>query len=417
MASTWARWGRVATPLAGEFGDGALNPINTAGLAGMALGSVGMGWLGDRIGRKRSYIACVALLFIGSLLCYFATSLTQLWLFRGLTGLGLGGVTPLAATLMSEWAPKRVRSIAVAAVVVAVPLGAALAGPVERMIVPEYGWRSMFLVGAIAPLVLFAIFAFMLPESPKYMARHPSQHPRLARALNRLVGEKRFDGTEQFVVEEGSAHSSNWFATIWNKQYAMATLFIWIAFAMNSFVLYVFTNYLQRILGKAQLPANLASSAADLFFYGAFFGSIGGAVLIGYLGSRLVGTGLALLGVGTAAALGMVLAAGHVVGDAAHALPVRGHGRKRHAGVHVCRRGQCLSHRGARFCSGCCADCLAHRRNPESHGLRLVFRGWYGAPRRSLPVVRCRLRGRHDHQLLPDPAAHSARRQVAPGLL
>jgi MFS transporter, AAHS family, 4-hydroxybenzoate transporter len=300
--------GRVATPLSGEFGDGALNPINTAGLAGMALGSVFMGWLGDRIGRKRSYIACVALLFVGSLLCYYAQSLTQLWLFRGITGLGLGGVTPLAATLMSEWAPKRVRSIAVAAVVVAVPLGAALAGPVERMIVPEYGWRSMFLVGAIAPLVLFAIFAFLLPESPKYMARHPSQHPKLARALNRLVGEKRFDGTEQFVVQEGSAHSSNWFATIWNKQYAKATLFIWIAFAMNSFVLYVFTNYLQRILGRAQLPADVASSAADLFFYGAFFGSIGGAVLIGYLGSRLVGTGLALLGVGSAAALGVVLA-------------------------------------------------------------------------------------------------------------
>jgi MFS transporter, AAHS family, 4-hydroxybenzoate transporter len=300
--------GRVATPLSGEFGEGALQPINTAGLVGMALGSVFMGWLGDRIGRKRSYIACVALLFAGSLLCYYAQNPTQLWMFRGLTGLGLGGVTPLAATLMSEWAPKRVRSIAVAAVVVAVPLGAALAGPVERLIVPEHGWRSMFLVGAIAPLVLFAIFAFLLPESPKYMARHPSQHPRLARALNRLVGEKRFDGTERFVVDEGVARSSNWLATIWSKQYAVATLFIWIAFAMNSFVLYVFTNYLQRILGRAQLPGEVASNAADLFFYGAFFGSIGGAVLIGIFGSRLVGTGLALLGVGAAAALGIVLA-------------------------------------------------------------------------------------------------------------
>jgi len=300
--------GRVATPLSGEFGDGALNPINTAGLAGMAIGSVFMGWLGDRIGRKRSYIACVALLFVGSLLCYYAQNLTQLWLFRGLTGLGLGGVTPLAATLMSEWAPKRVRSIAVAAVVVAVPLGAALAGPVERIIVPEHGWRSMFLVGAIAPLALFAIFAFLLPESPKYMVRHPSQHARLARALNRLVGEKRYDGTEQFVVQEGGGRSSNWLATIWNKQYAMATLFIWIAFSVNSFVLYVFTNYLQRILGRAQLPGEVASNAADLFFYGAFFGSIGGAALIGMFGSRVVGTGLALLGVGSAAALGIVLA-------------------------------------------------------------------------------------------------------------
>lgn len=300
--------GRVATPVANEFGDGALNPINTAALIGMAIGSVFMGWLGDRIGRQRSYIACVALLFVGSLLCYYAQTLTQLWLFRGLTGLGLGGVTPLAATLMSEWAPKKVRSVAVTAVIVAVPLGAALAGPVERLVVPEYGWRAMFLIGALVPLGLFAVFAFILPESPKFMVRHPSQHAKLARALNRLVGEKRFDGTEQFIIQEGDGRSSNWFATIWNKEYAKSTLFIWIAFAMNSFVLYVFTNYLQRILGRAQLPGDLASNAADLFFYGAFFGSIGGAILIGYFGSRLVGSGLALLGVVSAAALGIVLA-------------------------------------------------------------------------------------------------------------
>src|SRR5690606_23565442 len=79
-------------------------------------------------------------------------------------------------------------------------------------------------------------------------------------------------------------------------------------FSVNSFVLYVFTNYLQRILVQGQLPAETASQAADLFFYGAFFGSIGGAVLIGVFGSRLVGTGLALLGVGASAALGVTLA-------------------------------------------------------------------------------------------------------------
>ena len=107
-----------------------------------------------------------------------------------LAGLGLGGVTPLATTLMSEWAAKRVRSVAVAAVIVAVPLGAYLAGPIERMVVPEYGWRAMFLIGAIAPLILFVAFAYALPESPKYMAQRPELHKNLARALNRLLGRK-----------------------------------------------------------------------------------------------------------------------------------------------------------------------------------------------------------------------------------
>ncbi len=49
-----------------------LGPINTAGLLGMAIGSVTLGWLGDRIGRKRSYFTCLVFLFIGSVLCYLA---------------------------------------------------------------------------------------------------------------------------------------------------------------------------------------------------------------------------------------------------------------------------------------------------------------------------------------------------------
>jgi MFS transporter, AAHS family, 4-hydroxybenzoate transporter len=49
-----------------------LGPINQAGLIGMALGSVTLGWLGDRIGRKKSYFTCLVFLFIGSVLCYYA---------------------------------------------------------------------------------------------------------------------------------------------------------------------------------------------------------------------------------------------------------------------------------------------------------------------------------------------------------
>jgi AAHS family 4-hydroxybenzoate transporter-like MFS transporter len=301
--------GRVATHLVKDWGitRGDLGPINTAGLIGMAVGSVGMGWLGDIIGRKRAYIACLIFLFAGSLLCGFAQNLTQLTIFRAVTGLGLGGVTPLAATLMSEWAPKRVRSTAVAFVVVAVPLGGALAGYVERWLVPDdHAWRAMFFFGAAVPLALFAVFSFLLPESPKFMAQHPKRHPALARALNRLVGEKRFDGTEEFFVQEGKK-SKLWFTTIWNRQYALATLFIWIAFSVNSFVLYVFTNYLQTLLDTVKLMPGLSSKSADFFFYGAFFGSIGGAALIGWFGSRWVGAALALLGVAASIVIGLTV--------------------------------------------------------------------------------------------------------------
>ena len=72
--------GYIADPLVADFGitRGDLGPVNSAGLVGMAIGSILLGWLGDRVGRKRAYVSCLSLLFLGSLICYFSGSLNIL---------------------------------------------------------------------------------------------------------------------------------------------------------------------------------------------------------------------------------------------------------------------------------------------------------------------------------------------------
>ncbi|MEO8313258.1 MAG: MFS transporter [Pseudomonadota bacterium] len=291
----------------------AIQSINLWGLAGMALGSVCLGWLGDRIGRKRSYFICLLFLFAGSLLCWHAArqgtpetavaTLQQMTMWRFITGLGMGGVTPLATALISEWTSKRVRAVVVAFVISSVPVGGYLA----RFAIKHVDWQSMFLIGGLVPLGLFIVFGLVLPESPKYMAQRPHLHAKLARALNRLFGEKRFDGTENFAIQEVGKRSAHWLSTIWNSHYARATLFIWIAFSVNSYVLYMYTNNLPLLLPKGQVAADVASAALGQFSIGAFFGSIGGAFLIRWYGSRWVGTGLAMLGVVATAMIGMLL--------------------------------------------------------------------------------------------------------------
>ena len=279
-------------------------------MGGMALGSVLLGWISDHIGRKKAYFSCLALLFVGSLLCYTAPNLTLLATFRFVTGLGLGGITPLATTLISEWTPKRVRSLIVACVIVSVPLGGSLAGILAGWLIPAYGWRSMFLVGAIMPLVLLVLFWLLLPESPKYLALRPSLRPQLARALNRLLGARRFDGTENFVVLEQAKPSGNWLSTIWNRNYWRATLFIWIAFTFNTLVLYIFSNSLPLLFDFAGQSAAVAARSLSLFSGGGVVGSIGGAFLMGLWGSRGVGTAAAFIGAMATAAIGVLLLQG-----------------------------------------------------------------------------------------------------------
>ncbi|HXC59671.1 MAG TPA: MFS transporter [Steroidobacteraceae bacterium] len=311
--------GHVGNHLVGDWGISRadLGPINMAGLIGMAVGSVGLGWLGDRIGRKRSYFTCLVFLFIGSVLCYFAAThgtketaeaaLWQMTLWRFVTGLGMGGITPLATTLISEWTSYRVRSVIVALVISSVPVGGSLAG----WAIQHVEWQQMFLIGGLVPLGLFILFGYLLPESPKYMAQHPQLHAKLARALNRLVGEKRFDGTENFAVQEAGKRSANWLATIWNSDYARITFFIWVAFSFNSFVLYMYTNYLKVLLTTDGAADALAGASLSLFSIGAFFGSIGGAFLIRWFGSRYVGSALAFVGVAGTFLIGVLtMAAG-----------------------------------------------------------------------------------------------------------
>jgi AAHS family 4-hydroxybenzoate transporter-like MFS transporter len=284
-----------------------VQPFMLSGLIGMAIGSVALGWIGDRIGRKKAYVSCLALMFLGSAFCYFANSISELFVWRLVMGLGLGGVTPLATTLISEWTNKKVRSIVVAAVIVSIPLGGTLAGFVYRALEPEYGWRSMFAVGAFAPLVLFVLFSYLLPESPKYMAKHPRLHKKLAMSLNQLVKAGRFDGSEDFVVVEEGRRSGNWLATILNSDFRVRTALIWIAFTVNSFVLYLFTSQIPLLLDSANMPADVSSIGLQYFSFGAVLGSIGGAVLIGWYGSKYTGTVLAALGGIASALIALVL--------------------------------------------------------------------------------------------------------------
>jgi AAHS family 4-hydroxybenzoate transporter-like MFS transporter len=301
----------LADPELGLADRQAIQPFMQAGLLGMAIGSVLLGWLGDRVGRKFAYVGCLALMGVGSLFCYFANSINELWFWRVVMGFGLGGITPLATTLVSEWTNKKVRSVVVASVIVAVPLGGMLTGTIYREVVPEYGWRSLFLIGAVVPLVLFALFSYALPESPKYMAKHPRLHKKLAKALNQLVKEQRFDGTEEFLVIEQGQRSSNWFATIWNKDFRIRTALIWTAFTVNSFVLYVFTTQIPLLLTQAGFTSDQGSLGLQFFSGGAVLGSIGGAVLIGFFGSRITGTSLAALGGIASALVALVLMGGN----------------------------------------------------------------------------------------------------------
>ena len=301
--------GFVAPEIVKDWGisPGDLSTALPASMLGMAIGSILLGWASDIVGRKISYIVSIVFLGLGSFFCAHANDLTDLTIWRVVTGVGLGGVTPIAATLITEWTPKHARNVALACSIVAVPFGGSLGAMISREIIPVYGWRGVFWVGALLPLVFFVVAIFLLPESPKYLARRPHLHAKLAKQLNRLFREQRFTSNDTFVVAEPPRPPSNWFVTLLSKDYRTITLLLWAVFAFNTIALYSYANLLPTVLTSIGLTTVESLQGSVYLNAGAVIGAVGGAVLIGQFGSRYVSAGLTCIGIVASILIGMTV--------------------------------------------------------------------------------------------------------------
>src|ERR1700732_2917053 len=153
--------GYVAPSLAKEWGltKGALGPVFSAGLFGLMIGALTLGPLADRIGRKKIIIFSTLAFGIGTLVTAFVQDVNMLLAIRFLTGLGLGGAMPNTVAMTSEFNPQRRRATMVMIMFCGFSLGAALGGLLAAWLIPQFGWRSVFVVGGLAPLALVPVVA------------------------------------------------------------------------------------------------------------------------------------------------------------------------------------------------------------------------------------------------------------------
>ena len=140
----------------------------SSGIFGMILGAALSGSLSDRLGRRAVILYTLLIYSIGSLLCGLSTEYWMLVLFRFITGFGLGGELPAASTLISELSPLRSRGRNVVILESFWAWGWIVASMVAFLVIPEYGWRAAFFVGAV-PALFAAALRYKVPESPRYL--------------------------------------------------------------------------------------------------------------------------------------------------------------------------------------------------------------------------------------------------------
>jgi len=272
----------------------ALAPIFAAGIVGMAIGAIVLGPRGDAWGRRRALLASVGVFALATLGCALAQDTTQLLALRGLAGVGLGAALPNATAMMAETAPLRWRALLTSTMIVGVPIGGVLGGELAARLLPEYGWRSIFVVGGLMPLVLVAVLALWLPESARFLLRKG----RAAEALepvNRLQRARRFGTQDPIWLREADAPGSVSLARLFEPALRRDTIGLWTLFLASMFGVFSFMNWMPTVMVGLGHDLGAASRLLAVFNLGGVVFALLGAWLMRWQGSRQVLGGFAVL--------------------------------------------------------------------------------------------------------------------------
>jgi putative MFS transporter len=168
-AADFALFGGALPLIAREFGLGPAQSglLATIGLVGAFLGALFWGTISDYIGRRVAFQSTVAIFAVFTGLVAASWNMASLVTFRFLSNFGLGGEVPVAVTLTSEFMPSRIRGTVTGNMMTAFPVGLLLAAAISLLILPHYGWRTLFAVGVIPALLLYFVRRHM-PESVRY---------------------------------------------------------------------------------------------------------------------------------------------------------------------------------------------------------------------------------------------------------
>jgi MFS transporter, AAHS family, 4-hydroxybenzoate transporter len=283
---------------------GAFSPIISLGYVGMMLGGAGAGIAGDRLGRRTALLSTLIVFGAATLGAAFANGTGSLAALRLLAGVGLGGAIPNAATLAAEFVPTSWRSLAVTLTIVCVPLGATIAGLLGSQMLAHSGWRLLFLIGGVIPLALAVVLWFLLPESPRYLARHPARRPELVRLLRRMGYAIADDVRIGDLAERAPLRAP--IASLFQQDLRRDTLALWGSFMSCLLAVYLGFSWLPSVLTAGGFAPAVASNGITAFNLGGVVGAIAGGLAFSRVGSRAAMLAMAAGAIAGAIALSLM---------------------------------------------------------------------------------------------------------------
>ena len=237
------------------------------------------GFLADAKGRKFPILGFAALQGLAMFLSGFATGPAGLYVLMFASGLGMGGYFSSGMALLTELADDRRRGLMISLAILFAPIGLSLCSLLAGHVAPLYGWSWVFFIGGLLCIPLLLALLFLVPESPKYLARFPHRAEAHRKVVARL-GLAPSD--EQPAAEEKGKGGLSLVGTLLRERLA-ASLGLWLLF----FVMYVLgsivLSWTPVVFSSVGFDVGFASRT--LFFW--TIGSLVGTLLAGWCMGRM----------------------------------------------------------------------------------------------------------------------------------
>jgi AAHS family 4-hydroxybenzoate transporter-like MFS transporter len=283
---------------------GSFGPIFSAGLFGSVIGSLLIGPLADRVGRKLLILASIIIFTVFTGTCALATSFSELLTYRVLAGIGLGGALVNCLPVASEFSPERKRTLVVSSCLWGFPFGAVFGGLFAGDLMAAYGWQAVFIVGVILPLLLLPFVFVWLPESIRYMTLPGENRGKdIASILNKIDPKGFYQESDRFYLPEPPTARGN-VKELFGPGLMTGTLLLWLSGFCSLIMVYLLINWIPTALNQAGISVKVAAMGTSMLSFAGILGNILIARAVGARSPLWMIAGAYLLGAVAVATIG-----------------------------------------------------------------------------------------------------------------
>ncbi len=262
-----------------DLGNAGLGIVLAMELIGMAVGSVFLGGVADRIGRKPTIMGCLFAMGIGMFMVTVSSTLTELSIWRVITGLGIGGMLAAINAVVAEFSNLKERARMIAIMTVGYPVGGVVGGTVVSQLMQYFDWRVVFYFGTVVTVIFIPLTFQVMPESVHWLARkQPVGALEKINATLKRLGHAAVDHLP--TIQAGDRNVSTSF--LFSKTMIATTILVTAAYFLHVITLYYILKWTPKLVVDMGFAPYLAGEALT-------WASIGGAlgcIFFGVLSTR-----------------------------------------------------------------------------------------------------------------------------------